>query len=63
MTFSLCIMYKAGHIIVALEATKRVNILRHDQSLPEVDNYPLMIVLEDLEFGVVYRTQKLKRSS
>lgn len=33
----------------------KVNILKPDQSLHDVENYPMFMILEDPEFGIVYK--------
>ena len=39
----------------------KINLLKPNQSLPEIENSPMFIILEELEFGIVYQNEKQEK--
>ena len=40
---------------------KKVNLIKPNQQLPDIENFPLFLILEEPEFGIVYQNAKKKK--
>ena len=54
-------MYIADFQLGCESNQKKVNLIKPNQQLPDIENFPLFMILEEPEFGIVYQNAEKKR--